>query len=62
MRMVADIGGTNARLALARDRTVLADSVRSYRNDAFDGFDALARHFLRQSGARDVTELVIAQS
>lgn len=58
--MVADIGGTNARLALARDRVVLTGSLRSYRNDAFDGFAALARHFLDQCGARDVTELVVA--
>lgn len=60
MRMVADIGGTNARLALAQDRVVLQDSVRSLRNDDFGGFLELARYYLEQSGAEDVAELVVA--
>lgn len=60
MRLVADIGGTNARLAFAQDRVVVLDSVRSYRNDQFDGFLTLVRTYLAQSDARDVSELIVA--
>ncbi|MBE1282748.1 MAG: glucokinase [Rhodobacteraceae bacterium] len=60
MRLVADIGGTNARLALARDGQVLDGTMRSFQNDDFDSFYSLAIGFLRQTSSELITEAVVA--
>lgn len=46
MRLVADIGGTNTRVALADAGHVQADTVRSYVNAEWDNFTDVARDFL----------------
>lgn len=50
LSLVADIGGTNTRVALANAATVRVDSVRRYRNAEFDGIGSVIAQFLNDSG------------
>lgn len=49
LSLVADIGGTNTRVALANAATVRLDSVRRYRNAEFDGIGSVITQFLSDS-------------
>jgi len=60
MRLVADIGGTNARLALASSGRVQAGTVRSFRNADFRSFDEVAERYLREASAPRPPEVVAA--
>ncbi|ATX67334.1 glucokinase [Roseinatronobacter bogoriensis] len=44
--LVADVGGTNTRVALARGRTLVAASTERFRNAEFSGLDAVLQAFL----------------
>ena len=44
--LVADVGGTNTRVALARGRVVDTDSIRRYRNASFAGLGAVLETYL----------------
>lgn len=46
LHLVADVGGTNCRLALADAGGVRVDTARRFRNDDHDSFAALARIYL----------------
>jgi len=46
VNLVADVGGTNCRLALADAGGVRADSVQRFRNDNYDSFADLARGYI----------------
>ncbi len=59
-RLVADIGGTNARLAVARAGVVLPGSERRYANDGFAGFEDLAERYLSQIHPGPLSEIVVA--
>ncbi len=48
--LVADVGGTNTRVALAEGSTVLPDSVRKYRNADHPGVVSLLEHYLATAG------------
>lgn len=48
--LVADVGGTNTRVALARGPAVLADSVRRYRNADHADLASLLGHHLATAG------------
>jgi glucokinase len=50
--LVADIGGTNTRVALAEGGRLVPASVRHYRNAGFDGLEPVLRRFLEETGAR----------
>jgi len=53
--LLADIGGTNARFALAdtgADHPFLAESTREYRVAEFPSLADTARHYLEQTGAK----------
>lgn len=50
LSLVADIGGTNTRVALANAATVRVDSVRRYRNAEFDGIGSVIARYLTDSG------------
>src|SRR3546814_3299477 len=53
--LLADIGGTHARFALAgadAAQPLLADSVRTFLVDDFDSLASAAAHYLRETGAR----------
>lgn len=60
MRLVADIGGTNARLALAQDGCLLPGTSQSFRNTEHRGFADLAAHYLSGTGAAAPDSMVIA--
>lgn len=57
LALVADVGGTNSRLGLARAGAVLGDSIQRFANDEFASFTTLARHFL---AGRSVSALAVA--
>jgi len=59
LRFVADIGGTNARLALSRGGAILPDTVQTYSNDQWDSLDAVIRVYLEDTEA-PISEMVIA--
>lgn len=44
--LVADIGGTNSRVALAKGTTVLTETVHRYTNAQFSGFDEVLKTFI----------------
>mmetsp|Transcript_27482 Transcript_27482/g.50763 ORF Transcript_27482/g.50763 Transcript_27482/m.50763 type:complete len:305 (+) Transcript_27482:850-1764(+) len=50
LHLVADVGGTNCRLALADAGGVRVETARRFRNDDYDSFAALARGYVAQNG------------
>ena len=46
--LVADVGGTNTRVALARGRTLVAASTERYRNAEYSSLDAVLKAFLER--------------
>ncbi len=52
MWLLADIGGTHSRLALADATSPLIDTTRHYHNDSFVDLPAILRSFLAETGAR----------
>ena len=59
MRLVADIGGTNARVALSHGGLILAETVHHYANDEWDSLYAVLKDFLKTSEVQP-DEMVIA--
>ncbi|KIN71240.1 glucokinase [Sulfitobacter guttiformis] len=51
MRLVADVGGTNTRLALSDGGTIRPATVRTYANDRWDSLYAVIAAFLKGAGA-----------
>lgn len=60
IRLVADIGGTNSRLALAETGMVHDGTARRYANDDFTTFDEVADRYLSDVDAGPVGEIVLA--
>lgn len=62
LSLVADIGGTNTRVALARGPRVDAASVKRFRNADHPGLDAVLRLYLDAAGcaADDITGVCVA--
>ncbi|KIC34197.1 glucokinase [Leisingera sp. ANG-M7] len=60
LRLAADVGGTNTRLGLARDGVLLADTVQSFRNDAFGSFAEVMNLYLQTAAPGGVAEVAIA--
>ena len=58
--LVADIGGTNTRIALADGRKVLSGTVRRYRNADFPGLEAVIRRYREDEGNVDPSAACIA--
>ena len=50
--VLADIGGTNTRVALGRDGAIVEGSVRRYRNAENDGIGAVLAQYLAETGMR----------
>jgi glucokinase len=59
LRLVADVGGTNTRLALSRDGAIVSGTVRNYANDAWDSFYLVVTAFLDSQNSHP-DEMVIA--
>jgi glucokinase len=53
LSLVADIGGTNTRVALARGAEVDASSVERYRNAEHDGLASVIAAYLEKHGISD---------
>lgn len=64
LSLVADIGGTNTRVALANAATVRVDSVRRYRNAEFDGIGSVITRYLsdRQQDSTWITGVCVAMA
>ncbi|SLN14815.1 glucokinase [Pseudooctadecabacter jejudonensis] len=60
LSLVADIGGTNTRCALADGRTVLPDTVRRYTNANFSGLEVVLRQYLSDEGDVDPIAACVA--
>lgn len=60
MRLIADIGGTNARLALSDAGLILKDSTRSYANANWDSLYAVIHDFMSDAQAGPIDEIVVA--
>ena len=50
LALVADVGGTNTRVALADGPSILSDSVRRFRNAQFAGLNDIIRAYLQETG------------
>ncbi len=51
--LLADIGGTNTRVALAEGTHLLTDSIRRYRNVDFPGLETVLRQYVTDEGGVD---------
>ena len=60
MQLVADIGGTNTRLALVEHGRPIPDTLLSVRNAGFDDFYAVLRHYLTETGGAPPSALCVA--
>lgn len=58
--LLADVGGTNARLALARDGGIDAGTITRFRGDDHPDFDQVVRIFLEQQGQPQVRAVCVA--
>ena len=57
---MADVGGTNCRLALAEGGELAADSIRRYRNAEFDRFELVLKEYLATMRAGPVSCACVA--
>lgn len=58
--LVADIGGTNTRVALAEGRRLLPDTIRRYRNAEYPGLESVLRRFMEDEGGVDCAGACVA--
>lgn len=57
--LLADVGGTNARMALARDGEIVADSVTRFRGDDYASFDDVVRAYLAKQNLAGVDAVCV---
>lgn len=58
--LVADIGGTNTRVALAEGERLLTGTIRRYRNAEFPGLETVLKRFLDEEGGVDCIGACVA--
>jgi glucokinase len=58
--LVADIGGTNTRVALAHGRTIVDGTIRRYRNSAFPGLEAVLERYIAEENGVDPIAACVA--
>ncbi len=58
--LVADIGGTNTRVALADGRVLRQDTIRRYKNAEYPGLESVLRKYLEDAGAPDCNGACVA--
>ena len=58
--LVADIGGTNTRVALAKGREIVPGTVRRYLNAGFAGLDGVIRTYVAEEGDVDTIAACVA--
>lgn len=59
-QLLGDVGGTNARLALAANGVLLPGSLRRFRGDGFGSFEAVLEAYLHAAGAPPLDAVCIA--
>lgn len=57
--LLADVGGTNARLALADTQGIRADSITRFRGDDHSDFDQVVQLFLQQQGSPQIEAVCV---
>ncbi|WP_147124724.1 ROK family protein [Shimia ponticola] len=62
LSIVADIGGTNTRVALADGETVLTDTIRRYRNADYPGLESVLRAYLNEENDVDPVATCVAMA
>jgi glucokinase len=60
MRLIADVGGTNSRMALSQAGHMLPETARSYSNDNWDNFYAIMADYLSNSDTSTIEKVVLA--
>lgn len=60
MDLVADIGGTNTRVALAREGNIITDSIQRFRNAEYPGLEFVLRDYLAPSDTPAINGVCIA--
>ncbi|MDP4031928.1 MAG: glucokinase [Pseudorhodobacter sp.] len=60
LNLVADIGGTNTRVALASGKALQAGSIRRFRNAEFPGLETILRRYLDEAGVADCIGACVA--
>lgn len=58
--LLADVGGTNARLAIARNGVIEPASTTRYRGDDFESFDRVVKTFLAEQDNPRITAVCVA--
>ncbi|WP_322893678.1 MULTISPECIES: glucokinase [unclassified Yoonia] len=58
--LVADIGGTNTRVALAHGRQILQSTIRRYANTDFPGLESVLRRYIADEGGVDPIAACVA--
>ena len=58
--VVADIGGTNTRVALASGEILRADTIRRYRNETYPGLESILREFVKETAPGVVAGACVA--
>jgi glucokinase len=58
--LVADIGGTNTRVAMADGRKIVDGTIRRYRNAAFPGLESVLRRYVEDEGEVDPIAACVA--
>lgn len=58
--LLADIGGTNTRVALARGTTLMADTIRRFRNAEYPGLETVLKAFLAAEDNPDCAGACVA--
>lgn len=58
--LLADVGGTNARLALARNGVIDENSVTRYRGDDYDSFDKVVQTYLAEQDSPRLSAVCVA--
>ncbi|SLN13523.1 glucokinase [Roseisalinus antarcticus] len=60
LSLVADIGGTNTRVALADGRQVLPETIRRYRNSEYPGLETVLRRYIDEEDGVDCAAACVA--
>ena len=60
LSLVADIGGTNTRVALADGRSLLPETVRRYKNAEFAGLESVINRYVEDEGGVDAKAACVA--
>ena len=58
--LVADVGGTNTRIALAQDGTIDRTAIQRYANRDFDSLHAVIQRYCDASSAGQITAACVA--